>query len=141
MFNVRYIVWRILKRIVISSQRLIQLQKVHLIDCIHTSEFGLCKPLKIYKVGIQWSVYQLKLLNSPQIWMDYLQWHCLQFNHIKRKSKRIKMTRNMHKFENTSIKFQNLNYNNAIRYMYSLNLFVNSIFLWVLKKGIFSLNY
>lgn len=106
MFNVRYIVWRILKRIVTSSQRLIQLQKVHLIDCIHTSEFGLCQPLNIYKVGIQWSLYQLKLLNSPQIWMDYLQWHCLQFNHIKRKSRRIKMTRNMHKFENTSIKFQ-----------------------------------
>lgn len=43
------------------------MQKVHIIDCIHTPKFGLYHPHSNFNIRISCSLYQLNLLNSPQL--------------------------------------------------------------------------
>ena len=55
-----------------QSFKKLQVQKIHLVDCIHIPKFGLCRPHNNSKIDIQYSSFQSKLLNSPQLWMDFL---------------------------------------------------------------------
>lgn len=43
------------------------MQNVHLLDCIHTPKFGLYHPHSNFDIRISCSLYQLNLLNSPQL--------------------------------------------------------------------------